>query len=575
MAQQLHEGREIVLPFFDNHRFICGKSRQGGMGVVHQLIPLDKNIQIMALKTCLRDSSNDQFEHEARAWISLEAHPNIARAHSFGYFQGIPCVVSDWIDSDLSSIRAETASPSAVLSIASGVIRGLLHAYRTRGLLHRDIKPGNIMIDSIGSPRLTDFGLSDYQIAPSLGRPASSPARDDLMSYGPEGGTTFFMAPELFRGAPPSERTEIYAFGVTFYYWIMGAHPHAAGFDSPTRSYQSLLGRTCQKRYGAGIDSLVRLIISAVDIDPDARPSTFEALVSQFDIAETMGSAVAAEAPSKLAWAASITDRALTLKRQLRFQQARSLIESSLQIEPRNTILLNTLANILRSIGDRAAAISVLNSTIQIQRASDFREHGIAPYPDPALNLSLLLLQERRYTECFDLLADLLQVIESDAPSMKSIAWQFGWAKLYSGSFSEAAHLLLDHFSKQAFNTYGLGCFCLAASLSPNRSEHAHSFRRRFPSISRGEGDFSPLIEIISSISESATLSRLGHAAGRGRSGEGVLPSLRDRQRGSEGTASSILSRSELRERLELIDEQLMGGKFNALVVAACREIAV
>ena len=160
----LSEGAIIALPFFENEKFVVGSKRGGGMGNVYQLIPLLLGAQPLALKTYQGGGDFSQFEREARIWISLGAHPNVARAITYGMLKGVRCILANWYPRNLLNWNSHSLSCEEILRVATGIISALKDGFDKHGLIHKDIKPSNILIGKDNAPRLADFGISS--IAP-------------------------------------------------------------------------------------------------------------------------------------------------------------------------------------------------------------------------------------------------------------------------------------------------------------------------------------------------------------------------------------------------------------------------
>ncbi|MBK7326263.1 MAG: protein kinase [Propionivibrio sp.] len=154
------EGAVVAIPFFGNLKFIVGIKRTGGMGSVYQLIPLMPNTPVLALKTYQGTINYKQFTEEARIWISLGTHPNIAKAISFGEMKGTHCILAIWCAENMNSIDPRLMKYDEVRSFVHGIFDGLEYGQKMNHLIHKDIKPANILIDKSNAPRIADFGIS-------------------------------------------------------------------------------------------------------------------------------------------------------------------------------------------------------------------------------------------------------------------------------------------------------------------------------------------------------------------------------------------------------------------------------
>jgi len=212
----------------------------GGMGIVFEATRRCDGRKV-ALKL-LRDlyaaspSQLRRFGLEAEAVARLD-HPNIVRIHEVGEWDGHPFLCMEFIEGpSLNEIHRRKQSASETASLSSSefseqarlarfmakTARAVEHAH-ARGVLHRDLKPGNILVDADGEPRLTDFGLAKL-LAPSL-----EEARSTLTATGDAPGTPGFMSPEQVKHTALSEATDIYGLGAVLYACLTGRPPFHGG----------------------------------------------------------------------------------------------------------------------------------------------------------------------------------------------------------------------------------------------------------------------------------------------------------------------------------------------------------
>jgi len=149
------------------------------------------------------------FDIECEAWLSVAHHRNIARAFAFGTWEGTPSVLVDWYPRSLASVKPEEFSDEALEQLFRQTVAALEFALNEAGLIHQDVKPANILLDSKGRVRLADFGLArcisrESRNRIDLGLGSLSHVVDGNIS-----GTPFFMAPELWEGTKASVRTDL------------------------------------------------------------------------------------------------------------------------------------------------------------------------------------------------------------------------------------------------------------------------------------------------------------------------------------------------------------------------------
>ncbi len=197
---------------------------KGGAGVVYRALHT-KLKTLVAVKFLRTDSgevspaSLERLAQEAQLLAQL-SHPNIVRVLDFEDHPTRPYVVMEFVDgltaADLIKQSGRVASPRA-LQIVLDVIAGLEAAYKM-GIIHRDVKPGNILVSRDGTCKLVDLGLA------TLHQPALNANASDRTS-GPIAGTVGYIAPEVLNGGIGDHRADIYSLGATIFHLIAGRLP--------------------------------------------------------------------------------------------------------------------------------------------------------------------------------------------------------------------------------------------------------------------------------------------------------------------------------------------------------------
>ena len=159
----------------------------------------------------------DQFWAEARAAANL-IHPHVVTIHNLGSLESLHFIEMEYVAGGLtlreSLVREGPLEPLRATVLARQVALALQAAHDA-GLVHRDVKPANVLLTSDGRAKLSDFGLVRRL--------------DDLTKgSAPLAGTPTFMAPELFRGTPASPQSDIYALGVLLFHTLSGRLPFIA-----------------------------------------------------------------------------------------------------------------------------------------------------------------------------------------------------------------------------------------------------------------------------------------------------------------------------------------------------------
>lgn len=205
---------------------------KGGMGEVY--VAFDQMLeQRLALKTIASTLSDDprairRLCREARLARCVR-HPNVCRVHDIGIHGDEPREVVHFITMELiegSSLRQvarlQPTSVSLALDIAGQVLHGL-QAIHAAGILHRDMKSDNVMVDVVGSARavIVDFGL------------ARSLRTHQRFAHGPISGSMGYMSPEQLEGRPLSPRSDLFSFGVVLFELLTGRLP----FDRCNRGF--------------------------------------------------------------------------------------------------------------------------------------------------------------------------------------------------------------------------------------------------------------------------------------------------------------------------------------------------
>ena len=235
----------------------------------------------------------NRFAREARAAAQLD-HPNICRVYDADQHEGTPFFTMTYIDGlPLSRMigTREIKDQRRVAEIIRGIASGLAHAH-DKGTLHRDLKPGNVLMRSDGVPCVTDFGLA---------RRVSAAEESRITQEGTVLGTPAYMSPEQIEGKPDRIGTasDIYSLGVVMYELLTGQLPFQG-------SVMAILGKALRDRVPrlsklrSDVDSrLETLCLQMLEKTPAKRPESMSAIVKQLDEWLTKGtvSPTPAEAP--------------------------------------------------------------------------------------------------------------------------------------------------------------------------------------------------------------------------------------------------------------------------------------
>ena len=190
----------------------------GGMATIYRAndTGLGRDVALKLLRTeYLRDPEfSSRFRQEAQAAASL-SHPNVVTVYDYGEDPSGPYIVMELIDGeDLATIlrRSGALPPRQVARIGSAVARALAAAH-ARGLVHRDVKPGNVLIGRDGQVKVVDFGI------------ARAIAEAQVTLPGTTLGSVHYFSPEQARGEPATSASDIYSLGIVLYEMLTGSRP--------------------------------------------------------------------------------------------------------------------------------------------------------------------------------------------------------------------------------------------------------------------------------------------------------------------------------------------------------------
>jgi eukaryotic-like serine/threonine-protein kinase len=258
---------QVLIDRFVIVRFIA----KGGMGEVYEAEDSFLQGVHVALKTILAQIADDPFlqqRFEREVLLAREvSHPNLCPIYDIFHGEQSSAhflfLTMKLLPGETLAARLRRTAPVSIaegLAILKQMAAGLA-AIHAAGIIHRDIKPNNIMLDGIGSElrlSITDFGLA-----------RAHEAEPSLSGKGWVAGTPNYMAPELYQGKPPSQASDLFAFGVVLHEVFTGQKPATAPDDSSVVISSRL--------NNSGIPSFcVQLIKGCLDRDPTQRCEAFE-----------------------------------------------------------------------------------------------------------------------------------------------------------------------------------------------------------------------------------------------------------------------------------------------------------
>ncbi len=219
-------GERVRIARSFNHFELHETLGTGGMGTVYRArdTQLDRDVALKLLRKDLGPEYANQLQQEARITASVN-HPHVVQVFSFGHDHDQYYLVMELVDrGTLDDLMAEQKKiPEAdVLRTGIEVARGLRAAYQ-KGLIHRDVKPANILFNEEGMAKISDFGLAGI-------------VEPQTQTSGAIWGTPYYIAPERLNNQPEDFRSDIYSLGATLFHAVAGRPP----FDGETMSASDL-----------------------------------------------------------------------------------------------------------------------------------------------------------------------------------------------------------------------------------------------------------------------------------------------------------------------------------------------
>ncbi len=259
------EGKFLAGTILNDRYRITGLIGRGGMGEVYKAEDLKLN-QTVALKFlpnhfAMDEAAQQRFFNEVRTARQV-SHPNVCRVFDIGEVADAHFLSMEFIDGDdLSSLlrRIGRLPSDKALEIARQLCAGL-HAVHEAGILHRDFKPANVIIDGRGKARLTDFGIAGLE----------SELKESVIA-----GTPAYMSPEQITGKELTKSSDVYSLGLVLYEIFTGKQVFASNsFDELLRKHKTATPTTPSNLI-KDIDPLVdQVIMRCLEKDPRRRPAS-------------------------------------------------------------------------------------------------------------------------------------------------------------------------------------------------------------------------------------------------------------------------------------------------------------
>lgn len=335
----------------DTYRVESDAIESGGMGRVwrvhHTLWNVDLAMKRPRAEYFSGEESKQNFIRECDTWITLGLHPNIVSCYYVRLIDGIPTIFSEWMDGgDLAhAINSGTLYEYSenhpdlvqerILDIAIQFARGLYYAHESRDdsgnpqkLIHRDVKPGNVLLSKSGEVKVSDFGLTKAVTQPMQGNPADGTKGSCFK------GTPAYCSAEQMDEKPLTLQTDLYSWAVSVMEMYRGSHPWANGV---------VAGMSCRKYFADAKvpvpTAMANLLERCLAARPDDRPRDFGLVIAELRAIYGMvtGKDYPREASQVAADTAdSLNNRALSMLDLGKPEEAEKLWERALTIEPDN-----------------------------------------------------------------------------------------------------------------------------------------------------------------------------------------------------------------------------------------------
>jgi len=271
------------------HYRIIEKIGAGGMGVVYRArderLERDVAIKVLPAGALADEEMRKRFRREAMALSKLN-HPNIATIHDFNTEKEVDFLAMEYISGVTLGEKVQSgALPEAEVIQLGRQTAEALEAAHEQGMIHRDLKPGNIMVTPKGLVKVLDFGLAKLLLP-------SGPLDKTLTLTSPGTqaltGTLPYMAPEQLEGREVDERTDIHALGAILYKLATGKRPYPQ--ENPSEVMYAILHKPAEPPGSLGVqisEGLERIIFKCLEKEPANRYASAKELIGDLNKLET------------------------------------------------------------------------------------------------------------------------------------------------------------------------------------------------------------------------------------------------------------------------------------------------
>src|SRR5579871_6626730 len=348
---------DIILGLYEVREVFTG----GGRGLVYRIWHrgwgIDLAVKSPRPEYFRTEQDKADFEEEANTWVNLSLHPHIVTCYYVRRLGGVPRVFAEYVAGGsltpwIQTCKLYSGGPKAacarILDIAIQVAWGLQQAHE-HGLVHRDMKPGNILLTAEGVAKVTDFGMARAR-GTHTATVDPEAATSILVSAG--GMTPAFCSPEQAEGQPVSRKTDIWSWGVSVLAMFAGGVPWSAGSLAPGVLRQYLKkgrfpiaptepegGRSTDAELPSMPEALADLLQHCFRSPPEARPKDMLEIVARLHTIyeQTTGIPYPRKPPrSSKALADNLNNRAVSLCDLNKLHEAETLWEEALTAGPQH-----------------------------------------------------------------------------------------------------------------------------------------------------------------------------------------------------------------------------------------------
>ena len=464
----------IQVEYLNNQSYVIAGELEGGMGKVYKLYPVLDELSVVAMKTIKGASSIKLFDAECESWLSIAHHQNIAKSFAFGKWEGMPSVMVEWYPSSLDKLKANETNVKSLKELIVGTVKALDYAYTEKSLIHQDIKPANILIDSNGNARLSDFGLAKC-VTESIETPFQDFYDRNAKTTAGLSGTPYFMAPELWTNSQPSVRSDIFSLGVTFFNVLTGEHPYVE-ISGPKRKVHNAMRMDALKNISNQNSEDAKLLLhfleKCLELNPLDRYQDYKDILIDLGVNEH---------DQADAWT---FDRSTSISNVSSFylvkgdkNKALDVLEKALEKHPNDIVLISRLSSIHAQIGNVEEA--ELYSGIAYNNLLKTKGVFLGVYdPSPAFVWVRNLIRRKQFPDAASVVKSIFEWERAQSKSEKKSTCtgryaEVGWYYLYIGDFKKSFDSLIKHALRNTLDKESATWLVEAAWLSKSIKNYA------------------------------------------------------------------------------------------------------